>query len=339
MSNEELESNAEVNMPVIMCSKKLDPSRPIMCKTEEAKQWLSSVGFQDGMWLPSGLPEYINEVSKVAGIPPTTEGVKAMFELPEVKLSLENAIIRATEVANKKKVAENKVKDIIPDMESISPAIREPLRKMAETMAENQIEEEAAKPISDKVKSQFQPVAAVEEEVKEEEPIKPTIAKKEMPAMEKPISDSDMNAFVYSVLAGKPFEKTYSVFNGQLQITFRELTVKDVNLIYKQLQWDQSNLEAKTFDEIRILDGQYAIVAALASMQVPGARSAIPPVPDSIDEDQFKSANNTNMKKYYQYVSEKIIVTANRFEMLQKLYMDFIELVRRLKETAIEENF
>lgn len=96
--------------------------------------------------------------------------------------------------------------------------------------------------------------------------VNPSIEMNREPLKTIDISTEDKERFFKSMLADKPFEDTVYLFDGQLKIRFRSMTVKENNDVVDQIIKDRKNNVAADNDAYMITISTYRLALSLLAI-------------------------------------------------------------------------
>tara|TARA_R110000824_G_scaffold25456_3_gene88692 strand:+ start:3789 stop:4730 length:942 start_codon:yes stop_codon:yes gene_type:complete len=119
-------------------------------------------------------------------------------------------------------------------------------------------------------------------------------------------SSAEKVSFLQSVLGMKPFKKTMSLFAGQLKVTFRTLTIKEIDKLYS------AAYEAQKAGEISTASDYYEYINRLrVHLQLLSVKGKAVPLhhqlPDGLDEQ----SNNTASEYWEDFLKEKKVYVEN----------------------------
>ena len=80
------------------------------------------------------------------------------------------------------------------------------------------------------------------------------------------LSEADKEKFLKSVLTDEPFQETVELFDGQLKVTFRTMSVEENNDIVNQIAKDKDNGIAENSDAYFITISTYRLALCLVDI-------------------------------------------------------------------------
>lgn len=101
---------------------------------------------------------------------------------------------------------------------------------------------------------------------------------------------SDKMGFMHSVLGLKPFVKSYPLFNGLMDVTFRTLTTREVDKVYLQTYADREAGKLPTEYDFWERLNRYRMILQLHTVKVAGENGMFKELPDGYS----KATNNTS---------------------------------------------
>lgn len=175
----------------------------------------------------------------------------------------------------------------------------------------------------------------------------------ENPVIEEP-SSIEKVAFLQSVLGMKPFKKTMSLFAGNLNVTFRTLTVKEIDKIYSAAYAAQQLGEISTAADYYEYINRLRVHIQLLSVK--GTAVALHhQLPDGLDEQSNKTANEhwetfLKSKKVYdedtnlplqvqKYVIEHVLATEQLMRVVTFECQKFNRLAAKLEARVDDSDF
>lgn len=155
------------------------------------------------------------------------------------------------------------------------------------------------------------------------------------------VTDDDKFNFLTMLYGGSRFLKTYHLFNDTVQITFKSLTQKELDLTITQASCDARDGKIPDNAEYLRRVYNYEQVLALSKLVINGKPIVFPHSIDDIqvDEPESGSAWHTKVKTYYEYVMDTHITTSTLLKMLSMAYMRFTGLMGRLEGNMNNDSF
>lgn len=157
-------------------------------------------------------------------------------------------------------------------------------------------------------------------------------------------SKEDKFVFIQTLLAGKPFEKTYSLYDGQIEITFRGLTVKEGDLCVRQCNDQKENGDLKTLADVYEENTRYSM--ALQTVKLKSAGDTFD-LPDSIDgwKESFLDSGivfkegETLLTKIKEWYFDNVVKTESLGRIVSMVLSEFNRLNRYMEVNHRNANF
>ncbi|MEM4360054.1 MAG: hypothetical protein QXT45_05960 [Candidatus Bilamarchaeaceae archaeon] len=150
------------------------------------------------------------------------------------------------------------------------------------------------------------------------------------------ITDFDRDAFIQSFIFGVRFTKRYEMLNGNLIVTFRDLSAEE-----SKECWDYIQMEARTSLQnalqLEVLNTllEYRMACGLASVQI-GKRPAI----ELPEFSELKSKNkDMTVKDYVNKIRKEILKTESAWRMTLVAFANFQRLVEKLEAEGSKKDF
>lgn len=344
-----------MNTEILECQKYLHPENPTDVTSEDIKPYLEALGWKEGDKIPAGMQEYTAAVLRILNKPVNMRNLHFFFEDETVIATLRSAINKTNVYVEEQNNVAERVKAIIPNPEELHPDTKDTVMELAEQVAKEAIEAEAKEQFSEELLEGFSDVST---DTEEEESFEETEEQKqEIEELRKhqlcprcmwdiaepydpyPVTDEDKLAYVYSILGGTDFKKTYVVANGLLEITYKMPTAHIARMIEDQVKID--GMRDRLYDSYQfyVNNNRYGLAASLVSVKALKGIDKNPPIP-SIDDDKFKSGTgDTPIYKFTEYIEENIIKSGVRERYFRDSYTNFISLNLHLMHTIDNENF
>jgi hypothetical protein len=158
-------------------------------------------------------------------------------------------------------------------------------------------------------------------------------------------SIEERQTFLHATLGIMPYTRTYSLANDAIQVTFRTLTIKEVDLIYRQAMLDASkNRFASGFNFIdqvnryRLFLQLRQITGALKFDLPEGYDRVVNPDAKSIWEGE-PEPGETNLPQIEDYILTQILKTESLMRIVHNECMRFNRLVSRLEALMDNADF
>lgn len=341
-----------INQEILNCQKLLKPDEPVEVTSQDVKPYLMALGWEEGDKIPSGMQEYTSAVLKIMGKAVSLKSIDALFADETVQITLKSALNKVKMIVNEKEIVNNKVKELVPHPENLHANTVDTVMQLAEKVAKNEIKKEAEMNVEEEDDAEIEGLEEIgdEDEDEEEEVVEEEIPKAiphvcprcgydvAKPYDPYPATEEDKLAYVYSVLGGTPFRKTYDVFNNMLHITFATPTTDLLRMVETQLKYDQINGRVKDSTQYFVQSVRYNCAINLESIKsTPGQDRTAPVV--SIYDNKFHTPDETNLLKYVEYFEKDVIGNSTREEFVRGMYSEFVKLQSFLRNKIKDENF
>lgn len=343
-----------MNQEILDCQKYLDPSKPVNVTSNDVKNYLKELGWEEGDKIPSGMPEYTSHVLVAMGKPVTIKSLEDMFKDETVIMTLKSALQKTKLIVNNKDTVEKRVDELMGDAQYNNDTGAE-LKKMAEIIAKKQLEKEAEM----NVKDDDDGIEGLEEigedtvektedsteeyknnnEVKEHVKLCPRCGLVlDVPYDPFPTTDEDRISYAYSLLGGTDFTKTYKVADGLLAITYKVPTAYIQRMIEDQLKYDTEKKRTLSYDQSYVNAVRYGLAASLVSVKALKGLDNNAVVPD-IEDPRFETYGDTNILAFTKYIENNVIKSGTRESLFRSTYSDFVRLQAQLQHEMKAENF
>lgn len=343
-----------MNQEILDCQKYLNPNNPVDVTSNDVKDYLKELGWEEGDKIPSGMPEYTSHVLAAMGKPVTLKSLDDMFKDETVIMTLKSALQKTKLIVNNKYTVEKRTDELMGDAQYNKDTGTE-LRKIAEVIAKKQLEKEAEMDVTDDsgiegledIGTEADTVEAdnKDETVEAEETNEKHLAvcprcglKLNAPYDPFPVTDADRISYAYSLLGGTDFTKTYKVADGLLEITYKVPTAYVQRMIEDQLKIDNNKGRTITYDQSYVNSIRYGLAASLVSVKSPKILDNNQPILE-VTSSQFESSGETNLLSFTKYIENDIIKSGTREYLFRSTYSDFIRLQVQLQHEMKAENF
>lgn len=166
---------------------------------------------------------------------------------------------------------------------------------------------------------------------------------------------SEKMAFLHTFLGGVPYVKEVKLFDGTVELTFRTLTVRELELVYRQAFRDKENgkFQGSELDYWTQLN-RYRLVLQLQRYRhnAPGgfdhdladgysleANPAAVGVWVTPETEAGIKAGDTGLPAIDEYVTEKVLKTEAVFAVVNKACADFNRLAAKMEAMADNSDF
>lgn len=159
----------------------------------------------------------------------------------------------------------------------------------------------------------------------------------------------DKISFVHTLLGGKVFTKKVELLGGHLTVTFRTLRLPEVDIIYRQAFLDKSNKDLNDVDYFEVLN-RYRLMLQLINLEGKGIqedladgysqRTAADCVRPWINADEEALlTDRTGLPEIETWMVENVLKTEAIFRVVFRACNDFNRLVAKLEAMADNSDF
>lgn len=162
-------------------------------------------------------------------------------------------------------------------------------------------------------------------------------------------SYADKQSFLHAVLGQKPFMKTYDIFAGALQVTFRTLTTKEVDKIYFQTLQESKSGQLQTSLDYWERINRYRLYLQILKLDAPGVRLQTLPEGFTVETNPHagshwkiednKDPNYTGLLLVENYVLKEVLGTEMLLRCVQNTCQGFNRLVSKLEALMDDSDF
>lgn len=152
------------------------------------------------------------------------------------------------------------------------------------------------------------------------------------------ITSKDKQVFTAAILGQQRFVKDYDVFDGQMKVTFKALTVKENQLVIDQLMHDWKNNKLTNTGIAVAEANNYQLVLGLKSISY---NNTVQEIPELFSDDvEFETpTEGTILPDFLKYVYDNYLKTETMRRIVLKMYGDFINLQNKLEVMAENSDF
>lgn len=155
---------------------------------------------------------------------------------------------------------------------------------------------------------------------------------------------ADREAFMVSILGDKRFEKSFSVFNDQYEVTFRTLLAEENKTIHRQLTIDQKNGEFNSDTEWFLRFFEYRLACSISRVLVDGKPAAEIPEMTELGKQLLPAEEPADLAKepllrMYTYVIKDLLKGEIKRRLVSKHFREFQRMYESLEAMALEPNF
>lgn len=154
------------------------------------------------------------------------------------------------------------------------------------------------------------------------------------------IDENDKIKYVLAQCGGSEdgrFRKEYSVFNNHMSITFRDLTSKESDLIYKQLASDRLQERITAPDDYIYYFMSYRLICSLERIEKSGEGQ--PTVLPVIEDYDVEGKYVTPLPEILDYLMDTVIKTETFKRLLINKLSEFQRMVEQLEARAEDDDF
>ena len=356
---------------ILKCQVYLHPDEPTKVTSEDVKQYLKELGWQEGDKIPSGMPEYTSHVLKAMGKPVTVKSLADMFANETVQATLKSALNKVKLVEAAGGSVQKRAEKLMGNLDNINPDAVDVIKELANKVAKDEVEKEAKEKAKEQLTEDFE---GLEDVGSDTESSDSDIAPKEEETADNntedntegidisqgievskhicprcgfdidleynpfPVTDKDRIQYVYSILGGTDFVKTYDVADGLLSITYSAPSAYVNRMIEDQLKYDSRANRTTTYDQSYINSIRYGLAASLRNVKCNYGNDSNAPIPD-IDSAIFETKGETNIIKFTKYIETEVIRSGTRESLFRSTYADFVRLQVQLQHELKAENF
>lgn len=354
----------ELTASLFAAAANLKPQNPEQMASKSLVPYFKEFGLNEDNIVPAGLKEYTSQILEILDLPPTMQSLHQMLEVPEVKATLTSAIAKANQVYEERK---NKPEEVeMPDMsniEGISPDMmqhfvqkaqqeQEMLKsktysddifvdpfKQDELKSEEPVKEKAIESPKESLEDKPAPLPTPEEKPLDEE-IKAHFCPRcgwavDMPYKPESLTEDDRIRFVYSIIHRMPFKKTYTLFDGQIDVTFHSKSTEESNLILEQLRKDSFENKYVDITHMTYFANKYELALLLDSISGSDKDWMLNKKPEFKD---YKGQENA-VAKYTEDVFNNYIASEVLRQLIERHFITFNRTYSTLMDEAMKENF
>jgi hypothetical protein len=144
-----------------------------------------------------------------------------------------------------------------------------------------------------------------------------------------PDPDEDTRLWYLQALLGNvPFEKTFSYLNGNVEMTFKELSVGQSDWVYQQVSKEMKDRQDSTIDQFLELVRRYRLCMQLKSLRAGKDLYDIP-----------NDSENPPLPQLFEVITNNVLKTVTLANLASQSMDRFNRLVSKLEACADRENF
>lgn len=334
----------------------LDTSNPTEAGgTPWVEECLSKVGWKKGDPIPGGMGEYVAAILDHLKLKKTSKNVKDIFNIDEVKASVQGAIRAVYEVKHADEVAKEKAKELMGDNVDFSNPLMKKLYDAAVRASEKAIKEnvqpdQETKVISpEEANTVMKDTAAIVITQAEEKKSEPVNSVKICPCcgidLTQPyepvkITDADKRAYLMHVVGGARFYKEFPLWGGMATVILQTTTPEEEELFNEY--YSQYTSEYRSTGDFNRLTQHYqkcrlAVLLKEITFTVPNT----PPIKSpGIMSDLFKpEEGKTRLQTYIEKWYDKTIVSLPLQTALNGALESYLKTMSELQQCLNDKDF
>lgn len=161
----------------------------------------------------------------------------------------------------------------------------------------------------------------------------------------------DKLKFVTTMLANKPFQKQYELFNGELLVTFRSLRPKEIDACYGHIIYDMNEGKIKFQGDIYEMVNRYRFYLQLVELRTKTGEGMSFEFPEGFTPRTNPKAtsfwelpenlpeNSKGLDIVEEYVTTEVLTTESLHRVVGATCRDFNRLVAQLEAMVDNANF
>jgi len=161
----------------------------------------------------------------------------------------------------------------------------------------------------------------------------------------------DKLKFVTTMLANKPFQKQYELFNGELLVTFRSLRPKEIDACYSHIIYDMNEGKIKFQGDIYEMVNRYRFYLQLVELRTKTGEGMSFEFPEGFTPRTNPKAtsfwelpenlpeNSKGLDIVEEYVTTEVLTTESLHRVVGATCRDFNRLVAQLEAMVDNANF
>jgi hypothetical protein len=161
----------------------------------------------------------------------------------------------------------------------------------------------------------------------------------------------DKLKFVTTMLANKPFQKQYELFNGELLVTFRSLRPKEIDACYGHIIYDMNEGKIKFQGDIYEMVNRYRFYLQLVELRTKTGEGMSFEFPEGFTPHTNPKAtsfwelpenlpeNSKGLDIVEEYVTTEVLTTESLHRVVGATCRDFNRLVAQLEAMVDNANF
>jgi hypothetical protein len=171
-----------------------------------------------------------------------------------------------------------------------------------------------------------------------------------VPSIEEPPYEEKL-AFLHAVLGQKCYPKRYDLFGGNVTVTFRTLTTREIEAVFRQAYLDDRAGKLPTKADYWEAVNRYRLYLQLTSLSAPGPDGFVHELPDGLSEETNPDATacwkpveplepgQTALPMIEDFVIGNVLKTELLFRTVHVACNEFNRLVAKLEAMADNSDF
>lgn len=167
-------------------------------------------------------------------------------------------------------------------------------------------------------------------------------------ATDVPVTEEDKLAFLQTILGDLPFKKPYALYGGKVAVTFRVLSVPELDMLFSQVRYEVSTGAIRSAEALEERVQRYRMFLQLVSLSSENFRHDFPDgltpetspnattfwqLPDDLPE------GSKGLECIEQYMFSSIIKTESMLRILAITCLEFNRLAAKLEATGHDSDF
>lgn len=165
---------------------------------------------------------------------------------------------------------------------------------------------------------------------------------------------ADKLGFVQCIVGLKPFTKSYPLFNGVVEVTFRTLTTREIDVIYKQTYKDKGEGKLPTDYDYWERLNRYRMIMQLQSFRANGPDGFFKDLPDGYskstnpsgsgfwvtpDQEATFGPEDTGIPTIEEWLVEEVLKTEDVFRIVNNTCNNFNRVVSKMEAMVDNSDF
>lgn len=165
---------------------------------------------------------------------------------------------------------------------------------------------------------------------------------------------SDKMGFLHCLIGQQPFTKTYPLYGGNVEVTFRTLTTREIDTVYRQAYADQELGKIKTEVDYWERVNRYRLLLQLSKYEVRGANGFLHDLPDGYSKETHPDCaavwvtpeqaaeldpKETGLPAIEDHIVAEVLKTEAVFRFVNNTCNQFNRLVAKMEAMADNSDF